>query len=187
MEQLFYWLIGTTIAIVGTVFTIKFLFSDRKYTVLQLARDTKKDADDLAERLSQENERKAIAVRQDMRDHVSSVIQTLRQDIELQSSRIFSKIDNLDWRQQQNKISLAEHIQNERDENARMMKSIEFLQTMAWGPDAKSVPDYMFGREESQEHKDEPTKGAFKDRPEGGKEEEKQTAENEERIKEEDK
>ena len=53
---------------------------------------------------------------------------------------------------------------NEKDERARMQKSIEFLQTMAWGADAKSIPPYMLGQEQTQEHRDEADVGAFFDR-----------------------
>ena len=180
--ELLYWLIGTAITVTVAVFGIRFLFINKKFSVLQLARETKIDAQNLAKEVAERNEKVVIDIKDDMKSHISTLISTLKQDIELQRTLIYSKIEILGLKQQQDKIDLLEHIQDEKDELTRMQKSIEFLQTMAWGPDSKSVPDYMFGKEESQEHKDEPSKGAFRDRPEGGGEEEKQTKENEERI-----
>ena len=164
MEEFVYWLIGTLTAITAVIFTAIYIFTSKKYTVLQLARDTKKDADELAERLATKNRQVAIEVKQDMKDHVSNLVNVLKSDIEFRQAQTYSKIDTLDARVAQIKIDLMEHIINEKDERSRMQKSIEFLQTMAWGPDAKSIPPYMMGQEQTEEHKDEPDVGAFFDK-----------------------
>jgi hypothetical protein len=125
----------------------------------------------------------ATDVKQDMKDHIDRLIHVLKQDIELGRTQTYAKIDTIDYRLAQLKIDLMDHIINEKDERVRMQKSIEMIQTMSWGPDAKSIPHYMLGEEETQEHKEEPGKGVFRDRPVGGGEEEKQTKENVERMK----
>ncbi len=164
MEDFVYWLIGTLTAITAVIFTALYLFNSKKYTVLQLARDTKKDADDLASRLAEANEKTAIGVKRDMKDHIGQLVSVLKQDIDFRQAQTYSKIDLIDMRLAQVKIDLMEHIINEKDERSRMQKSIEFLQTMAWGADAKSIPPYMLGQEQTQEHKDEPDIGAFYDK-----------------------
>lgn len=118
----------------------------------------------LARELSEHQEKMALDVKQSMKDHISQLIITLKQDIELQRTVIYSQIDKLDVKVQQNKIDLIEHIKDYHSLEQRITRSIEFLQTMAWGPDAKSVPAYMEGKEETEEHKAEPGVGAFRDR-----------------------
>src|SRR6185436_9031654 len=167
MEDFVYWLIGTLTAITAVIFTALYLFNSKKYTVLQLARDTKKDADDLASRLAATNENTAIGVKRDMKDHIGQLVDVLKQDIEFRQAQTYSKIELLDVKLAQVKIDLMEHIINEKDERLRMQKSIEFLQTMAWGANAKSIPPYTTGQEQTQEHKDEPDVGAFSGKGEG--------------------
>ncbi len=164
LEDFLYWLIGTLIGLVIAGITIRFLFSDKKYAVLQLARDTQKDATELAERLAEKNRQIAIEVKQDMKDHISNLVNTLKSDIEFRQAQTYARMDTLDSKVAQVKIDLMEHIINEKDERARMQKSIEFLQTMAWGADAKSIPPYMLGQEQTQEHKDEADVGVFYDK-----------------------
>ena len=99
-----------------------------------------------------------------MKDHVSNLVNTLKSDIEFRQAQTYARIDTIDTKVIQIKIDLMEHIINEKDERARMQKSIEFLQTMAWGADAKSIPPYMLGQEQTQEHRDEADVGAFYDK-----------------------
>lgn len=132
--------------------------------VEKAAVEKRKEEQALAKDLKEHNEKVALDVKQNMKDHISQLISTLKQDIELQRSIIYSKIDLVDIKVQQTKIDLVEHIKNYTSLEQRMTRSIEFLQTMAWGPDAKSVPHYMMGEEETEEHKEEAGKGVFRDR-----------------------
>lgn len=64
-------------------------------------------------------------------------------------------------------------------------RDMEILQTLAFGIDAKSTPPYIMGEEATQLHKDEPGTGMFYEQTQ--EEQDKQTAENVERQKEEQK
>jgi len=116
-----------------------------------------------------------------MKDHIQQLISTLKQDIELSRTIVYSKMDAMDNKIAQVKIDLMDHIMRQTDINQREQKSIEFLQTMAWGADAKSIPPWMEGKDTSTEHKEEADKGVFYIETE--KQREQQTKDNEERIK----
>ena len=64
-------------------------------------------------------------------------------------------------------------------------RDLELLQTLAFGGDAKSTPPYIVGEEQTQSHKDEPAKGLFYEQTQ--EEQDRQTDENVERQKEEQK
>ena len=151
------------------------MISDRRsfdFDVERTAREKATAERGLARELAEHSERVALDVKQSMKDHISQLISTLKQDIELQRTLTYAKIDVMDIKIQQTKIDMAEHIKEEKDERVRMQRSIEFLQTMAWGESAKSVPAYMTGEIETQEHKEEPGVGVFK--PSKKEEEERQ-------------
>jgi hypothetical protein len=122
----------------------------------------------------------AADVKASMKEHIAQLVFTLKQDIELSRVMAYDKMETIDVRVAQVKIDLMDHIIQEKDERIRMQKAIEMLQTMNYGADAKSIPPYMLGQEESEEHKDEPDKGLFEVQSQENKE--KQTADNEERI-----
>jgi hypothetical protein len=198
--DLIYIIIGIA-SVVGVIFGIYYQTRNRKDTVsdkkdkveetrAKLQREVELTArDKLREeaktRAELELSAKLLAadVKQNMKEHISQLISTLKQDIELSRSQAYARMDSMDVKIAQNKIDLMEHIMNEKDERARMQKAIDMLQTMNFGSDAKSTPAYMTEEEETQEHKDEPDKGVFE--VQSKEKEEKQTAENEERIKKE--
>ena len=143
------------------------MISDRRsfdFDVERTAREKGIAERGVAKELAEHSEKLALDVKQSMKEHISQLIITLKQDIELQRTIIYSKIDTLDVKIQQNKIDLAEHIKDYHNLEERITHSIEFLQTMAWGPDAKSVPAYMQGEEETEAHRAKPGVGAFRDR-----------------------
>jgi len=122
----------------------------------------------------------ALDVKQDMKEHITQLVHTLKQDIELSRVTAYAKMDQIDNKIAQVKINLMDYIANQTDVNQRQQKSIEFLQTMAWGADAKSVPPWMEGLETTKEHEEEAEKGVFS--IETKKEREEQTKQNKERI-----
>lgn len=129
-----------------------------------VAREKQREEQSLAKEVLRENKALALEVKQNMKDHVDRLIVTLKQDIELSRVQAYNKMDNIASTTAQLKIDLMEHIEQEKEDKVRMQKSIEFLQTLQFGPEAKSTPEYMKGEEESQEHKDEPEKGVFASR-----------------------
>ena len=118
----------------------------------------------LAQEVAQHNKELAMDIKQDMKNHIDSLIRILKGDIELQRVQAYSQIDKLDTKVQQINIDIARHIEEEKNEHIRIQKSIDFLQTMQFGPEAKSTPPYMEGKVETQTKKDEAYKGVFASR-----------------------
>ena len=106
----------------------------------------------------------ALNVKQDMKEHIDRLIVILKQDIELQRVLTYGKIDALDTKVAQVKIDLMQHIIDEKEDRIRMQRSIDFIQTLQFGPEAKSIPAYATGELETQAEKDEPEKGVFASR-----------------------
>ena len=164
-------LVGVVIAaggLIGTLFYSKVLRRSNKGS-LQLEldeayRQKTKDEKTTADSLAYSAEKLATSVKQDMKEHIDRLILVLKSDIELQRTITYGKIDTLDSKIVQLKIDLMQHIIDEKDDRIRMQKSIDFFQTMQFGPEAKSIPDYVMGEEETLEHKNEPEKGVFASR-----------------------
>jgi hypothetical protein len=153
--------------------------------VEKIAREKIKEEQGIARELAVTSQALALDVKQSMKDHIAQLISTLKQDIALSAEKAESKIDKLDYRLAQIKIDLMEHIMGEKDERIRMQRSIEMLQPMNYGTDAKSEPAFLSGEDETQEHKDKPGEGLYKDQTVVQKEQ--QTKENDKRIVENDK
>jgi len=160
-------IISVIVAVGGFVASQLWNIRNRKDSVETALRAKRKEEQDLARDLKEHNERVAEDVKKDMRDHVDQLIGSLKLNLELERSMIYHKIELLEVKVLQDKIDLAEHIKNQNNVNEREQKALEFLQTMAWGPDAKSVPPYMRGEIQTQQHKDEPDIGAFAGEGEG--------------------
>jgi len=132
----------------------------------------------VAKDLADETKAKAIEVRQELLEKVGGMFGTLRAEITLMNQKIFSEM-----KARESKIDqLRKDFEDYRNDSKR---DIEMLQTLAFGGDAKSTPPYIMGEEQTQTHKDKPGTGMFYEQtPE---EREKQTAENVERQKDEQK
>jgi hypothetical protein len=148
--------------------------------VEKIAREKIKEEQNIARELAVTSQALALDVKQSMKDHIQQLITTLKQDIALSGQIAEAKIDKLDYRIAQIKIDLMEHILEEKDERVRVRKSIEMLQTMNYGIDAKSEPAFLVGEDESQEHKNKPPEGLYKDQT--TEEKTKQKKDNDERI-----
>jgi len=168
-------IVGVSIAAAGFIGTQLYNRTQRKDKVIetrqsmqadveQVARTKFKEEQQLAGALASNAAALALNVKQDMKDHIDRLVVVLKQDVEMQRILTYAKMEGLETRIGQLKIDLMEHILNEKDERVRMQKSIDFFQTMQFGPEAKSIPDYVMGEEETQEHKDEPEKGVFASR-----------------------
>jgi len=168
-------IVGVAVAVAGIVGTN--IWSNKQRTdrlaerkqvqnmeVEKAAREKQKEEQSLAREVAKENKALALEVKQDMKDHVDRLIVTLKQDIELQRVQSYAKLDSLEAKTAQIKIDLMQHIADEKDERVRMQRSIDFFQTMQYGPDAKSIPPYITGEEQTEAHKDEPEKGVFASR-----------------------
>jgi len=132
--------------------------------VEKLARDKIKEEQILARELAAKSAALALDVKQDMKDHIDRLIVILKQDIELSRVQAYAKLDTIESKVAQVKIDLMDHIEHEKDERIRMQRSIDFFQTMQFGPEAKSIPPYLTGEERTPEHEDEPYKGVFASR-----------------------
>ena len=149
-------------AIAGGFITWVFKRGERKDSVEKIRSDKATSERALAKELRTESETEAIAVRQEMRDHVGQLLDTLRADIALQKEKIQSQMNMREVKIDQIKKDLETFIISQNKINDKTVKAIEFVQTMLWGPEAKSMPPYMLGQEETQEHRDEPEVGMFK-------------------------
>jgi hypothetical protein len=134
---------------------------ERKDTVEKIRQDKATSERQLAKELRDESEEEAVAVRQEMRDHIGQIIDTLKSDIALQKEMVQSQMNMRDMRIEVIRKQLDDYIETQNKINEKVVKSIEFVQTMLWGPEAKSMPPYMLGEQETQEHKDEPDVGMF--------------------------
>jgi len=134
---------------------------ERKDTVEKIRADKATSERQLAKELRDESEEEAVAVRQEMRDHIGQIIDTLKSDIALQKEMVQSQMNMRDMRIEVIKKQLDDYIETQNKINEKVVKSIEFVQTMLWGPEAKSMPPYMLGEQETQAHRDEPDVGMF--------------------------
>jgi len=168
-------IIGVAVAVAGIVGTN--IWSNKQRTdrlaerkqvqnmeVDKTARDKIKEEQILAKTVASDAAALALEVKKDMKEHVDRLIIILKQDIELSRVQAYAKMDSLEAKTAQIKIDLMQHIADEKDERVRMQRSIDFFQTMQYGPDAKSIPPYITGEEQTEAHKDEPEKGVFASR-----------------------
>ncbi len=138
--------------------------------VEKLAREKVTSERNLARELAEENRKVAMEVRSEGREYINQVIGTMKQDVELARSLIVSRLEVMDLKMQQKMAVSAMEIKNMKNDIARAQKALEFIQTMAYGPDAKSEPAYLTGEEETELHRGEAGKGVFSERgiPDGG-------------------
>ncbi len=132
--------------------------------VEQTAREKSKQEQQLAKEVAVENKLLAAQVKQDMKDHIDRLLQILKGEIELSNVRSYSKMGEIDTKVVQLKQDLIQHIEREKEELTRMQRSIDFFQTMQFGPEAKSIPPYITGEERTPEHEQEAYKGVFASR-----------------------
>jgi len=167
--------VGIMVAAAGVIGTQLYNRSARKDKVVetrqslladveQTARDKSKQEQTLAKEVATENKLLAAQVKQDMRDHIDRLLQILKGEIELANVRSYSKMGEIDSKVMQLKTDLVAHIEQEKDELTRMQRSIDFFQTMQFGPEAKSIPPYITGEERTPEHEQEAYKGVFASR-----------------------
>jgi len=168
-------IVGVVIAAGGVIGTQFYYRSARKDKVIetrqslladveQTARDKSKQELSLAKEVAVENKALAATVKQDMKDHIDRLLQILKGEIELANVRAYSKMGEIDSKVMQLKTDLFSHIEQEKEELTRMQRSIDFFQTMQFGPEAKSIPPYITGEERTIEHEQEAYKGVFASR-----------------------
>jgi len=168
-------LLGVVVAAGGVIGTQMYYRSARKDKVIETRQSLQADVEEVARtKLKEEQEtagelasntaQLAQSVKQDMKDHIDRLIVILKGEIELASVRTYSKMGEIDSKVVQLKIDLVDHIEREKEELTRMQRSIDFFQTMQFGPEAKSIPPYITGEERTAEHEGEPYKGVFASR-----------------------
>ncbi len=166
---------GVVIAAAGIVGTQLYNRASRKEHKVETRQTMMADVEEVAREKSKQEQLKAEAlatgaaqlareVKQDMKDHIDRLILILKGDIELQRALVYAKIDTIDNKIAQNRVDLMNHIEQEKDERVRMQRSIDFFQTMQFGPEAKSIPPYITGEERTSAHEEEAYKGVFASR-----------------------
>ena len=138
---------------------------------------------DTADKLEEKTKRMAEQVKRETMDDVNQLFASLRSEIALETQKIYSIMEKREIKIDQIRKDFEQfrsHLENIID---KLQKSIELIQTMAWGADAKSVLPAMTGEDETSEHKAEPGKGAFYQQTEW--EQEQQREQNEERMRKE--
>ena len=114
-----------------------------------------------AENLQTKTEAIAENVKTSMLAQVNSLLATLRQEIELERTKIYANMSAREVKLDRIIKDFEEFRRHVYTTFREFSKSIERIQTMAWGPDAKSVPAYMMGEVETAEHKEEDDVGVF--------------------------
>ena len=117
----------------------------------------------LAKELKEDNKRLALDVKEAMIHHVSTIVNTLKSDIELQKTILLSEIALMKKDYSQVRTDMLAHIENQQTINERMQKSIDFMNQFLWGAGARSTPEFLNPEDipESEEHKTSPTVGIF--------------------------
>jgi len=168
-------IVGVVVAAGGVVGTQFYYRAARKDKVIEtkeslqanveaVARGKIKEEQVLARELAGQSAALALDVKQDMKDHIDRLIVILKGEIELASVKTYSKMGEIDSKVVQLKTDLIQHIEQEKDELTRMQRSIDFFQTMQYGPEAKSIPPYITGEERTTAHEKEAYKGVFASR-----------------------
>jgi len=134
-----------------------------KYQVDSLAERVKANQAETAEKLKTETALIAEKTKTEMQAYVDRQTDDLKKDYGHKFEVVDLKIDAIHE-------AIANVIQKNADTaliNAktadRLEKQMDRIQQFEWGRDAKSVPAYLTGDEETQEHKDKPGEGLFKD------------------------
>ncbi len=123
--------------------------------------DKKREEMSLAKELKEDNKRLALDVKEAMVQHVSTIVSTLKADIELQKTILLSEISLMKKDYSMIRNDMMGHIEHQQSINERMQKSIDFMNQFLWGAGAKSVPSYLEGEDETKEHRDKPGEGIF--------------------------
>ena len=117
-----------------------------------LARSVLREQEVKAHELKLETEALAKKVRIEMEEFVNRGTLDIRKDMAHNYTLIQDKFDIM-------KLTI-EHIS---DGLINMQKAIDLLQQFYWGRDAKSVPPYIMGEDETKEHREQEGHGLFKD------------------------
>jgi hypothetical protein len=155
------------------------------------AEEKKEKEEKTAKELVEATDIKARITLTHIQDWVVALFASHKQDRALHDQQVNSIIDAMKIEMKQIAKECGDFKRNDFtnfrrsvEESLKELKhSMELIQTMAWGPDAKSVPPYMEGKEQTQEHKDEADVGAFSGRGQG---EESEVEPNQEEEKKED-
>jgi hypothetical protein len=127
----------------------------------KLAIEKRKEEKNLAVELKEENKRLALDVKDSMLNHVGTLISTMKSDLELHKTILLSELSMLRSKQDQLQGHLTLQKENQVDVNRNMQRQLDMINQFTWGVDAKSIPPYVTGDVESQEHKDKPAEGMF--------------------------
>jgi|SRR6185369_2440209 len=117
-----------------------------------IARDVLKEQEVKAKELKLEGEELAKKVKLSMEEFVKRGDLDIRKDMAHNYALIQDKFDIM-------KLTI-EHLNIQ---FINIQKSLDLLQQFYWGRDAKSLPPYVLGEEETQEHRVEEGHGIFRD------------------------
>jgi hypothetical protein len=99
--------------------------------------------------------------KEERRKRIEGILTTLKEDIEKQKIKTQRQIETRESQIDQNRKDFDDFVESQNAINDRTVKAIEFIHTLLFGPEAKSLPSYMLGLEETQEHRDRPEVGMF--------------------------
>jgi len=191
-DPLLAFLIATVLGVAGFVAAQLWAVRNRKdrqaediknlaYDVEKIAREKSTTERNIAKELAETAAKLADEVRDSMKEYVGQLLATLKQDIKLEHQRVYSNMESRESRIDQLRKDFEELKHFQYKFNDAIQKSLERIQTMQWGPSAKSVLPTMLDEIETEEHKSKPDKGVFKQQTDS--ERDKQTEDNEERLK----
>lgn len=154
--------VSIAVGIAGFISGQLYAIKNRRDQVEKAKREKITDDRALAREVAAESEALTLEAKQEMREYITNIIVGLKADIELAKAKA-NNLDSIrDMKLEQLTKEFYEYKLFQNGVNEKVTKAIEFVQTMLWGPEAKSMPPFMLGEDESQEHRDEPEVGMFK-------------------------
>jgi hypothetical protein len=179
---------GTLFGVMGAGFTfIYFLFNyryKRGVDVKEIARNVKKEAENIAEKLENERLTRAAKEKRDIQDYIDlktteivnerkHIILELVSDIKHDNEMMQTKLDAINIAILTVVKDFSKYGKLTDATIEKIEQKLELMSQMTWGISAKSTAPYLEGLDETQEHKEEDTVGIFKDTEEEQKEKEK--------------
>jgi hypothetical protein len=116
-----------------------------------------------AKGLEDEREAEALEVKEEGREHIRGLLETLKQDIKYQHSEIYTVIDKGDVKGAQTDKDLMEFKRSQNKINETTVKAIEFIHSFLFGPKAHSLADYVEGQKDAVGEQTKADIGVFDD------------------------
>ena len=109
-----------------------------------------------------ETDRMARDVKDDVLERITNASNAINKDIEYKEKLFNNRLDLIELKNTNliKEVNIA--IKNQNKELEKIEKAIEFLQQFYWGKEAKSLPPFTLGLDETEEHAKAEGEGLFR-------------------------